>query len=107
MNMSKLYLVAATLFAVFLLFRASAQDQSQPAAPQYVTIRWAGRDNTHLIRPGGKVEFIGNELRKLARPDRADERSFYMNSAMNALTKDGYEFAGMTVDEIVMKRSAR
>lgn len=44
------------------------------------------------------------ELRKLTRPDRADERSFYMNTAMNGLSKNGYEFAGMTPDEVVMKR---
>jgi hypothetical protein len=28
-----------------------------------------------------------------------------MNVVMNGLTKDGYEFAGMTNDEIVMKRA--
>jgi hypothetical protein len=71
---------------------------------EYVTIRWAGKDNTHVIRPGGQVEFIGMELRKLPKPDRADDRAYYMNLAMNGLTKEGYEFAGMTSDEIVMKR---
>lgn len=35
---------------------------------------------------------------------RADERAFYMNLVMNGLTKEGYEFTGMTNDEIVMKR---
>jgi hypothetical protein len=29
-----------------------------------------------------------------------------MNAAMNGLTKEGYEFAGMNTDEIVMKRVA-
>jgi predicted RNA binding protein YcfA (HicA-like mRNA interferase family) len=72
---------------------------------EYVTIRWAGKDNTHIVRPGGQVEFIGVELRKLTRPDRADERSFYMNTAMNGLSKNGYEFAGMTSDDVVMKRA--
>jgi hypothetical protein len=28
-----------------------------------------------------------------------------MNIAMNGLTKEGWEFAGMTHDEIVMKRT--
>lgn len=73
---------------------------------EYATIRWAGKENTHIIRPGGQVEFIGAELQRAQRPDRADERSFYMNLAMNGLTKEGYEFAGITNDEIVMKRAA-
>ncbi|MCU0771521.1 MAG: hypothetical protein MUE94_07100 [Verrucomicrobia bacterium] len=59
--------------------------------------------NTHLIRPGGNVEFIGHELRKLPKPSGADERSFYMNAAMNGLSKEGWEFAGMSPDGIVMK----
>ncbi|HZR16188.1 MAG TPA: hypothetical protein VFE51_02575 [Verrucomicrobiae bacterium] len=46
---------------------------------EYATIRWAGKENTHIVRPGGQVEFIGMELRKLQKPDRADDRAFYMN----------------------------
>jgi len=71
---------------------------------EYVTIRWAGKDNTHIVRPGGTVEFAGPELRKAQKPDRADDRAFYMNLVMNGLAKEGYEFAGMSSDEIVMKR---
>ena len=33
-----------------------------------------------------------------------DSRSFYLNAAMNGLTKEGYEFAGMSSDDVVMKR---
>jgi hypothetical protein len=47
---------------------------------------------------------VGPELRKVVRPDRTDDRAFYMNVVMNELTKDGYEFAGMTTYEIVMRR---
>lgn len=83
-----------------------ADDRVIPA-PEYVTIRWAGKENTHIIRPGGQVEFVGHELRKLAKPDRTDDRAFYMNAVMNGLTKDGFEFAGMSTDEIVMKRVVR
>lgn len=81
-----------------------AADEPPVRGFEYATIRWAGRDNTHIIRPGGQVEFIGGELRKATRPDRTDERAFYMNLAMNGLTKSGYEFAGISNDEIVMKR---
>ena len=86
------------------LFAAETQTQT---TYEYVTIRWAGRDNTHVIRPGGHVEFIGPALRKVTRPDRADERSFYLNLAMNGLTKDGFELAGITPDDIIMKRVRR
>ncbi len=84
-----------------------AQTTGPGPAPsgEYATIRWSGRENTHVIRPGGHVEFIGAELRKLSRPDRCDERAFYMNAAMNGLVKEGWEFAGMSPDEIVMRRS--
>ncbi|MSU62296.1 MAG: hypothetical protein EXS31_07855 [Pedosphaera sp.] len=71
---------------------------------EYATIRWGGRENTHLIRPSGKVEMLGPLLARVQRPDRTDDRTFYMNVAMNAAAKEGYEFAGMTNDEIVMKR---
>ena len=58
MNTSKSLLLAAAFFAAFLLFRTPAQDHEPSAAYEYATIRGAGKDNTHLIRPGGKVEFI-------------------------------------------------
>jgi len=93
-------LLLGTLF-VLRLFAAESKSTS---AYEYATIRWAGKENTHIVRPGGLVEFIGLELRKLPKPDRADDRAFYMNLAMNGLTKEGYEFAGMSSDEIVMRK---
>lgn len=93
-------LVAASAWFAFRLFAADAASSRY----EYVTIRWAGRENTHIVRPGGQVEFVGSELRKAQKPDRADDRAFYMNLVMNGLSKDGYEFAGMSNDEIVMKR---
>lgn len=71
---------------------------------EYATIRWSGRENTHLIRSSGKVEMLGSILNRTPRPDRVDERAYYMNIAMNAVAKEGFEFAGMTPDEIVMRR---
>ena len=92
----------ACLGAYFL--KAKAADSSSFQTYEYASIRWAGRENTHLIRPSGNVEMLGPLLTKLQRPDRVDDRAFYMNAAMNAVAKEGYEFAGMTSDEIVMKR---
>ena len=98
-------LLATTTLAAFCIFRIFAAETAAPSRYEYATIRWGGKENTHVIRPGGQVEFIGVELRKAPRVDRADDRALYMNLAMNGLTKEGYEFAGMTSDEIVMKRN--
>jgi hypothetical protein len=98
--------IALTVVFVAACFwpRLPAHAQAAPTGSEYATIRWAGRENTHVVRPGGQVEFIGAELRKLSRPDRCDDRAFYMNAAMNGLVKEGWEFAGMSSDEIVMRR---
>jgi hypothetical protein len=97
-------LVLGTVFILRPLGAQSTEPKAN-AGYEYITIRWAGKDNTHIVRPGGQVEFIGMELRKFAKPDRVDDRAFYMNAAMNGLTKEGYEFAGMSSDEIVMRRA--
>ncbi|MFN7141981.1 MAG: hypothetical protein ACK4UN_21890 [Limisphaerales bacterium] len=97
-------LAAITLLLVYTIVDGVAQEPTRLTREEYVTIRWAGRDNTHIIR-NGQVEFIGTELRKVVKPDRTDERSFYMNLAMNGLAKEGFEFAGIFNDDIIMKRS--
>ncbi len=84
--------------------KVAAQTQLQPGGSEYLTIRWDGRENTHVIRPGGQVEFIGAQLSRLVRPARCNERSFYLNAAMNGLVKEGWEVSAMTPDDIVMRR---
>ena len=83
---------------------SSAADGMSFQTIEFVTIRWDGRDNTYLIRSNGKIERLGSILKATPRPNGTDERAFYMNIAMNAVAKEGYDFAGMTSDEIVMKR---
>lgn len=95
-------LIAITAFGALWLMAAEAP---KPAPYEYATIRWDGRENSHIVRPNGEVEFVSLEFRKVKKPGRADERVFYMNLMMNGLTKEGYEFAAMTSDEIVMKRT--
>jgi hypothetical protein len=103
---SKFVTITLGCVAAFCLGLLVARSAEQPAVGpyEYATIRWAGRDNTHLIRPGGKTEIIGEQLRRVERPDKVDERALYMNLAMNGLVKEGYEFAGMTDDMVIMKR---
>jgi hypothetical protein len=97
-------LLGAVLIVAAFQHAMQAAEEGSKATYEYLTIRWGGRENTHIIRPGGKVEFVGPELRRVEFPKGANDRSFFMNVVMNGLTKEGYEFAGMTNDEIVMKR---
>lgn len=107
MHLKASVLAVTALGLTALVLVSGPRDlRAQPAATghEYVTIRWDGRDNTHLIRPGGRVEFIGTELRKLPRPDRANERSFYLNAAINGLAREGFEVQAMTPDDVLMRR---
>ena len=85
--------------------RTPAGENSNAA--EYVTLRWDGRDNTHVIRPGGNVENLGSKFKGIKKPDRTDERSFFMNLAMNALANDGYELVAMTPDDYVFRRAVK
>jgi hypothetical protein len=71
---------------------------------EYATLRWAGRDNTHVIRPNRDVEILGKQLRKINKPERTDERSFYMNIAVNELAKEGYALVAITPDDYLFRR---
>jgi len=108
---SKVLLTVAGLIAIVIavsLFTSAAADSGSPSARyEYATIRWGGPDNTHVIRPGGEVEFVGPQLRQIKRPDRSNDRSLYMNVVMNGMAEQGWEFAGMTSDDIVMRRLKR
>jgi hypothetical protein len=97
--------IFVALLCLHLSPTSKATDSNHQQSFEYATIRWSGRDNTHVIRPNGQVEFVGPQLAKVKRIDRVDDRAFYMNIVMNALAKEGYEFAGISNDEIVMKRA--
>src|SRR5829696_692521 len=89
--------------AVVTCARLLAAEPAAGARYEYVTIRWGGRENTHIVRAGGQVECIGSELRKAQKPNGADDRSFYMNLALNGLSKEGFELVAMTSDDMVLK----
>jgi hypothetical protein len=74
---------------------------------EYATLRWDGRDNTHVIYPGGHVEILAANFKTIKKPERADERSFFMNLAMNALARQGYELVAMTGDDYVFRRPVK
>lgn len=82
---------------------ALAQD-TQSGRFEYIDIRWDGTDRMCIVYADGRVDFIGKELEKVARPDDANKRAFYMTLALNKMAAQGYEFVGMISDEIVMRR---
>ena len=90
----------------FFAAKLFAGESSSFQTFEYGTIRWAGRENTHFIRPNSSVEMLGPILAKVQRPDRVDERTFYMSIAINAVAREGFEVCTMTSDEIVLKRPA-
>ena len=79
-------------------------DENRQQKCEYATIRWGGREHTHVIRPGSHVEFVGDQLARLTKPDQADNRAFYMNAVLNAMAREGYEFVGTSGDDFIMKR---
>ncbi len=104
-----LLLAALSAAGLSLLKTRAAEPSSEPTTFQFAefaTIRWDGRDNTHLIRPNGKVEKLKPRFEKYPRPQGGiDERTYYLNIAMNAVAREGYDFAGLTQDHVVMKRT--
>ena len=104
-KLNLILLVAALSLSALCLLRLRAAEPSSFQVAEFATIRWAGRDNTHLIRPNGRVEKLKPLFERFPRPEGGiDDRAYYMNIAMNTFAKEGYEFAGMFGDEIVMKR---
>lgn len=105
MNIRLAILGTVTLLCCLLGSYESAIAGSETnSVCEYATLRWAGRDETHVIYPGGKVEMLGSKFKGVKKPERADERSYFMNLAMNALARQGYELVAMTPDDYVFKR---
>jgi hypothetical protein len=98
--MKRLILILAALAILTICAKADGTNTFE-----FATIRWDG-DNTYVILPSGKVDFIGRQLKEIKKPDRVDDRVFCLNIAMNSLGGKGYEFGGISGDgnTIVMKR---
>ena len=100
---SVVLLVATALVAGAGLTKLPA-NTSGTAQVEYATLRWGGRENTHLIRPDGTTEILGAKFAGIRKPERVDDRSFYMNLAMNGLSREGFELVAMTPDDYIFKR---
>ena len=106
MKQAQIWSLIIGIFASLLVYRILAQETQTFQTSEYGVIRWNGRENSFFIRPNGKVEMLGPLLTKAHRPpERVDERTFYMNIAINAVAREGFEFAGPTQDGFLMKRN--
>jgi hypothetical protein len=97
----------AALAAALCAWVVATDSPPATASPkyEYATLRWDGPQNTHVIYPSGNVEVLGRQLVGIRKPDRADERAFYMNLAANALGREGYELVAMTPDDYMFRRT--
>lgn len=112
MKKHKFILLFVTLVVVcwfaFPATRVSAQfGGTRGNQREYITIRWDGVKNTHIIFPAGKVEFIGKTWSETNRPPHVNARAFFLTLAMNEMAEKGYEFVGTTGNDIIMKRNER
>jgi len=100
-------MVAAGALALLLVGAVPVEAPAQMRGPrvEYIDIRWDGVDRLSVVYPDGRVDFLGEELKSIPRPDRVDRRAFYMTIAMGRMVTQGYELAAAFSDEIIMKRT--
>jgi len=105
-KLNLILLLAVISAAGLYLLKSHAAESATFQVAEFATIRWEGRENTHLIRSNGKVEKLKPLFERFPRPEGGvDERTYYLSLAMNAMAREGYDFAGMTQDQIVMRRA--
>jgi hypothetical protein len=96
------------LLAFFAMHGTRAAPDSAPGSMEYASVLWAGsRENMRVVLPDGKADLWGARLGRTTLPEGTEPRLYFLNYVMNALAKEGWEFAGVTDDQIVMKRGAR
>jgi hypothetical protein len=94
----------ASLVLMVIVTKLFAAEPNEPRRYEYATIRWSGKENIQIIRPDGEVEFVSYEIRKARKPEKSDERTFYMNVVLNTVAKEGYELAAISGDEMILKK---
>ena len=106
-NLTLLILVGALSVGTWHLLTASGTEIPTLQTGEIAMIRWDGHDNSFIVRPNGKVEKLGPLFERFPRPAGIDERIYFMTIAMNAIAKEGFEFAGAVDGHVVMKRLVR
>ncbi|WCJ60006.1 hypothetical protein NXS98_02440 [Fontisphaera persica] len=90
-----------------LAIRAAETPAKPPASQdavrwEYAYFRFAG-DQTTIVWPDGTTQrvipFGGRR-----RPEKADERMWYITGGINILAAKGFEIAWMDEDDVIMRR---
>lgn len=108
--MNKHTIVICSVIACALIAltpQPQAQDSTALQTYEYATISYHGRERTQAILPDGKLENFASLLMNAARPSGMEERTFFLNIAINAMAKQGYEVVTMSSDEVLLKRRAK
>ncbi len=103
-ELSLVLLTSALCIGVLYVRHTRAADDEPLPATQFATLRWDGRENSYVVRPNAKVERLRQLFDRYPRQDGVDDRIYYMTIAMNALAKEGFEFAGTMDGQVVMRR---
>lgn len=99
-------ILTATAVAAFLVATMPNQALAQMRAPvEYIDIRWDGVEKLCVVYADGRVEFLGEELKAIPKPDRVNGRAYYMTMAMGRMAARGYEVVAAFSDEIIMKKT--
>jgi len=104
-KLTLLLLTSALSFGAFHFFRTHAADSDSFQGSEIITLRWDGRDNSYVIRSNAKIEKLKQLFDRYPRPEGIDERVYYLTIAMNAMTKEGFDYAGTLNEHVVMKRA--
>ena len=108
--MNKYTLVICTVIAcafIALTPQPQAQDSTSLQTYEYATISYHGKEKTQAILPDGKLENFSPLLMNVVRPSGMEERTLFLNIAINALAKQDYEVVTVSTEEVVMKRRAK
>jgi hypothetical protein len=100
-------LVAVAALTIFILPQPQAAESGSSQSYEYATLRFRGKDKTHLIQPDGKVEFLRRLLENAPRINEVEEREYLMNLALNAAAKEGYELVTMHPETYILRRAVK
>ena len=60
----QIIIVGLLLIGAMFVIRLFAAETKNGSAYEYATIRWDGKDNTHIVRPGVRLKLLGLSYEK-------------------------------------------
>ena len=98
-KLSLILLLSLFSLAASYILKSRAAEPSTFQISEFATIRWAGRDNTHLILPSGKVEKLKQLFERFPRPEgRIMNGPTYMSIAITLSPNRGLNLLGESLE---------